>query len=116
MQGERDRLTFTTGERIEWLMGRRGRKPGELRLAIETAAGRKMASWLRYRTDERPIPDWVLRYLADELRTTTDFLLGRTDDPTPGTYSRDADKLEKLGRPVRGMPIETNGLALSAAG
>jgi transcriptional regulator with XRE-family HTH domain len=112
MQGERDHLSMSTGERIGWLMRRRGRKPGPLSAAV----GTDTTSFWRYRRDERPIPGPVLRKLADELGTTTDFLLCRTDDPRPFPYPSDGDMASWLSRPVRGMPVETSDLALAGAG
>ena len=37
----------------------------------------------RYETGEREIPVWALLALAELYRTSTDYLLGRTDDPAP---------------------------------
>lgn len=37
----------------------------------------------RYETGEREIPAWALLALAELYRTSTDYLLGRTDDPAP---------------------------------
>lgn len=36
----------------------------------------------RYEKGERDIPLWALIRLADFYNTSTDYLLGRTDDPT----------------------------------
>ena len=35
----------------------------------------------RYESGEREIPVWALIKLADFYKTSTDYLLGRTDDP-----------------------------------
>ena len=37
----------------------------------------------RYESGERETPAWVVVKLADYYQVSTDFLLGRTDDPTP---------------------------------
>lgn len=37
----------------------------------------------RYETGERELPLWAAVKLADYYRTSTDYLLDRTDDPSP---------------------------------
>ena len=37
----------------------------------------------RYEKGEREIPAWALVKLADYYNTSTDYLLGRTNDPKP---------------------------------
>ena len=37
----------------------------------------------RYERGEREIPAWAVIKLADYYNTSTDYLLGRTDDPAP---------------------------------
>lgn len=37
----------------------------------------------RYESGERETPAWVVVKLADYYKVSTDYLLGRTDDPTP---------------------------------
>ena len=37
----------------------------------------------RYESGQREVPAWVVDSLADYYRVSTDYLLGRTDDPTP---------------------------------
>ena len=37
----------------------------------------------RYEKGEREIPVWALIKLADYYHTSTDYLLGRTNDPNP---------------------------------
>ena len=37
----------------------------------------------RYEKGVREIPAWAILKLADYYRVSTDYLLGRTDDPTP---------------------------------
>ncbi|MDD3347135.1 helix-turn-helix transcriptional regulator [Oscillibacter sp.] len=37
----------------------------------------------RYESGERETPAWVVNKLADYYHVSTDYLLGRTDDPTP---------------------------------
>ena len=42
----------------------------------------------RYESGERETPVWVADKLADLYGVSTDYLLGRTDDPTPPAPSR----------------------------
>lgn len=37
----------------------------------------------RYEKGDREIPIWALIRLADHYRTSLDYLVGRTNDPTP---------------------------------
>lgn len=37
----------------------------------------------RYEKGVRPFPVWAIIQLADYYKVSTDYLLGRTDDPTP---------------------------------
>lgn len=37
----------------------------------------------RYESGEREIPVWAVMKLADLYNTSTDYLLGRTNDPAP---------------------------------
>lgn len=37
----------------------------------------------RYEAGQREIPVWAVMKLADYYATSTDYLLGRTDDPRP---------------------------------
>lgn len=37
----------------------------------------------RYESGQRETPAWVVVKLADYYQVSTDYLLGRTDDPTP---------------------------------
>lgn len=37
----------------------------------------------RYESGERETPAWVIVKLADYYKVSTDYLLGRTNDPTP---------------------------------
>jgi transcriptional regulator with XRE-family HTH domain len=37
----------------------------------------------RYESGERETPAWVVVKLADYYKVSTDYLLGRTDDPAP---------------------------------
>lgn len=55
-------------------------------LTQEAAAERlhlQRSVYRRYETGEREIPVWALLALAELYRTSTDYLLGRTDDPAP---------------------------------
>ena len=51
----------------------------------EVAAALKMRPevYRRYEKGIREIPTWAVIALADYYQTSTDYLLGRTDDPTP---------------------------------
>lgn len=42
----------------------------------------------RYEGGERETPAWVVVKLADYYKVSTDYLLGRTDDPTPPQKSK----------------------------
>ena len=42
----------------------------------------------RYESGQRETPAWVVVKLADYYHVSTDYLLGRTDDPTPPARSR----------------------------
>ena len=42
----------------------------------------------RYEKGIREIPTWAVVKLADYYQVSTDYLLGRTDDPTPPAPSR----------------------------
>ncbi len=42
----------------------------------------------RYESGQRETPAWVVVKLADYYHVSTDYLLGRTDDPTPPARPR----------------------------
>lgn len=42
----------------------------------------------RYESGQRETPAWVVVKLADYHHVSTDYLLGRTDDPTPPVRPR----------------------------
>lgn len=42
----------------------------------------------RYENGERETPAWVVDKLADYYHVSTDYLLGRTDEPTPPPKSK----------------------------
>lgn len=42
----------------------------------------------RYESGQRETPAWVVVKLADYYHVSTDYLLGRTDDPTPPVRPR----------------------------
>jgi hypothetical protein len=82
----------TTGQRVRWLRERRGWKPGQLVIQAQMAAERHTpprtfgrSTLYRCERDERDPETWTVIVLADALQTTTDFLLGRTNDPSPST-------------------------------
>ncbi len=82
----------TTGQRVQWLRARRGWTPGQLLIQAEEAMQRRgqrrtfgRSTLYRYERDERDPETWTVIALADALQTTTDFLLMRTNDPSPST-------------------------------
>lgn len=60
---------------------RKRRKLTQMQLQMET--GIEQASISKYETGERIIPTDTLMILAAYFRTSTDYLLDLTDDPTP---------------------------------
>jgi transcriptional regulator with XRE-family HTH domain len=71
-------LSLTTGERIHILRVRAHLTKRELALAARTSN----SSMGRYEADEIPAPSDVLGRIAMKLDTTSDYLLGLTEDPT----------------------------------
>lgn len=51
--------------------------------AIATELNMHRSVYRRYESGERETPAWVIVKLADYYQVSTDYLLGRTDDPTP---------------------------------
>lgn len=49
---------------------------------IADALQMNLGVYRRYEIGEREIPVWALIKLAELYRTTTDYILGLTDDPT----------------------------------
>ena len=60
---------------------RRQRGISQLKLAMDLGLNQNSIS--RYESGERETPAWVVVKLADYYKVSTDYLLGRTDDPTP---------------------------------
>ncbi len=52
-------------------------------LQLQVATGIEQASISKYENGERVIPTDTLLLLASFFNTSTDYLLDRTDDPTP---------------------------------
>lgn len=50
---------------------------------LAAVLGMSQPQYNRYEQGYRDIPTDILIQLADLYNTSTDFLLGRTDDPTP---------------------------------
>ena len=50
---------------------------------IATYLNMHRSVYRRYESGERETPAWVVVKLADYYKVSTDYLLGRTDDPTP---------------------------------
>ncbi len=99
------------GQRLRWLREQRGWTRGQLILQAQQSLLRRgnprrlsHSTLYRYEHDERMPETWSVIALADALRTTTDFLLLRTDDPA--TYPavgetpapEDAPLLARLNR------------------
>ena len=51
--------------------------------ALAEKLGMKQAQYSRYELGYRDIPTDILIALADLYNTSTDYILGRTDDPAP---------------------------------
>ena len=56
--------------------------------AIADVLNMHRSVYRRYESGQRETPAWVIVKLADYYRVSTDYLLGRTDDPTPPAPSR----------------------------
>ena len=54
---------------------------GQLEIAEYLNMNRNV--YWRYEKGVREIPAWAILKLADYYKVSTDYLLGRTDDPTP---------------------------------
>ena len=50
--------------------------------------GMPQAQYCRYEQGKRDIPTDVLVRLADMYKTTTDYILGRTNDSSPVSYKK----------------------------
>ena len=66
------------------------RRIGDLRIdhdktqqAIADYLHMNLQVYRRYEKGTREIPVWAVIQLADYYKTTTDYILGRTDDPAP---------------------------------
>ena len=66
------------GQRITWLLQKRGMTQRELANRI----GATEVSVSRYITGARMPKANIIVYMADELNTTTDYIIGRIDDET----------------------------------
>ena len=51
--------------------------------AVSRHLGMKQPQYFRYDQGYRDIPSDILIQLADLYETSTDYILGRTDDPSP---------------------------------
>jgi transcriptional regulator with XRE-family HTH domain len=107
---QEDTFSLTTGERIGWLVKRRGVQLSDLAATL----GISEPTLWRYRTDRRSIPSDVLGPMATALQTTTDFLLCLTEDPR--AHSAKSHLARKRSQTVRGMGRRTSDLVLSASG
>lgn len=56
---------------------------GKTQQAVADYLNMQRSVYRRYEGGQREIPAWVVDRLADYYRVSTDYLLGRTDDPTP---------------------------------
>lgn len=50
---------------------------------VAAELGLNVDVYRRYEKGQREIPAWALLRLADLYQTSVDYLLGRTDDPSP---------------------------------
>lgn len=74
---------------FSWVMNMYFRRIGDLRTDRDKTQ-KDIADYLhmnlevyrRYEKGIREIPVWAVIQLADFYKTTTDYILGRTDDPT----------------------------------
>ena len=51
--------------------------------AVANYLNMQRSVYRRYESGQRETPAWVVDKLADFYHVSTDYLLGRTDDPTP---------------------------------
>lgn len=56
---------------------------GTTQQAVADYLNMQRSVYRRYESGQREVPAWVVDRLADYYRVSTDYLLGRTDDPTP---------------------------------
>ncbi|WP_295584869.1 helix-turn-helix domain-containing protein [uncultured Oscillibacter sp.] len=56
---------------------------GTTQQAVADYLNMQRSVYRRYESGQREVPAWVVDSLADYYRVSTDYLLGRTDDPTP---------------------------------
>jgi len=59
--------------------------------ALSAKLGMKQSQYCRYEQGYRDIPTDILIKLADIFNTSTDYLLERTDDPTPPRTKHDVE-------------------------
>ncbi|MGE8207748.1 helix-turn-helix domain-containing protein [Heyndrickxia sp. NPDC080065] len=67
------------GKRIIYLRERKGWSQRELARRVDL----NVSVMNRIESEDRPIKDHELKRLSEVLDISTDYLLGRTDDPTP---------------------------------
>ena len=53
-------------------------------------------AYLRYESGERTPSIHVIRVMADVLNTSVDYLIGKTDDPSPDSYTVKPDSEPEL--------------------
>lgn len=61
----------------------------------------------RIELGERPIKDYELDKIASVLETTTDYLLGRTDNPNPP--SKEFNPLDEINKLLKKYDIDQSG-------
>lgn len=91
------------GNRLRRLREKRSRELGREVTAAEVAStlGISKSTMYMYERGERIPPADNLNALADYYGVSTDYLLGRTDDPTPSRPLTPTERLEHLGIMLR---------------
>lgn len=91
------------GERLKRLRKMRGLTSNQ----VAEMVGVARSTYAGYETDHRQPPLETLHRLAEVLNTSTDYLIGLTDDPLPKEPTRDINKL------LREKDLHFNGVPLS---
>lgn len=84
-------LLPSLGERIKYLRGKRGFNQEDMAQKLDM----KRANFSSYENDRNIPPSNVLSKMADILGTSTDYLLGKTENPLPAD-STEREFLEAL--------------------
>lgn len=84
-------MALSLGERIKYFRGKRGFSQDDMAQKLDM----KRANFSSYETDRNIPPSNVLSKIADILGTSTDYLLGKTENPLP-VDSTEREFLEAL--------------------